>query len=83
MAHRSAEGRQFGLLKVLDDFNCEGLGIEPGFSLPAARVVRASLRLARASDGNDTNGRGTTPVRRKTFDILDLNQARSFLGELA
>ncbi|MBL4919453.1 IS3 family transposase [Szabonella alba] len=41
MADRLADGRQFRLLNVLDDFNREGLGIEVDFSLPAERVVRA------------------------------------------
>ena len=41
MADRLADGRQFRLLNVLDDFNREGLGIEIDFSLPAERVVRA------------------------------------------
>ena len=41
MADRLGDGRQFRLLKILDDFNREGLGIEVDFSLPAERVVRA------------------------------------------
>lgn len=41
MADTLADGRQFRLLNVLDDFNREGLAIEIDFSLPAARVVRA------------------------------------------
>lgn len=41
MADRLADGRQFRLLNLLDDFNPEGLGIKVDFSLPAARVVRA------------------------------------------
>jgi putative transposase len=41
MADRLADGRQFRLLNVLDDFNREGLGIEIDFSLPAERVVRS------------------------------------------
>lgn len=41
MADRLADGRQFRLLNVLDDFNREGLGIEGDFSLPAERVVRS------------------------------------------
>lgn len=41
MADRLADGRQFRLLNVLDDFNREGLGIEVDFSLPAERVVRS------------------------------------------
>jgi putative transposase len=34
-------GWAFRLLNVLDDFNCEGLGIEVDFSLPAERVIRS------------------------------------------
>ncbi len=41
MADRLADGRQFRLLNVLDDFNREGLGIEVDVSLPAERVVRS------------------------------------------
>lgn len=41
MADRLADGRQFRLLNVLDDFNREGLGIEVDLSLPAERVVRS------------------------------------------
>nr|WP_272212708.1 IS3 family transposase [Marinicella sp. W31]MDC2878618.1 IS3 family transposase [Marinicella sp. W31] len=41
MADRLADGRQFRLLNVLDDFNREGLGIEVDFSLPAERVIRS------------------------------------------
>jgi len=41
MADRLADGRQFRLLNVVDDFNREGLGIEVDFSLPAERVVRS------------------------------------------
>lgn len=44
MADRLADGRQFRLLNVLDDFNREGLGIEVDFSLPAERVVRSRTR---------------------------------------
>ena len=40
MADRLADGWQFRLLNVLDDFNREGLGIEVDFSLLAERVVR-------------------------------------------
>lgn len=39
MADRLADGRQFRLLNVLEDFNRVGLGIEVDFSLPAGRVV--------------------------------------------
>ena len=45
MADRLADGRQFLLLNVLDDFSREGLGIEVGFSLPAERVVRAHNQI--------------------------------------
>ena len=36
-----ADGRQYRLFNVLDDFNREGLGIEVDLSLPSARVIRA------------------------------------------
>jgi putative transposase len=39
------DGRAFRLLNVLDDFNCEGLGIEVDFSLPAERVIRSLNRI--------------------------------------
>ena len=45
MADRLADGRQFRLLNVLDDFNREGLGIEVDFSLPAERVIRSLDRI--------------------------------------
>jgi putative transposase len=45
MADRLADGRQFRLLNVLDDFNREGLGIEVDFSLPAERVIRSLNRI--------------------------------------
>lgn len=41
MADRLADGRQFRLLNVLDDFNREGLGIEVDFSLPTEWGVRS------------------------------------------
>jgi putative transposase len=40
-----ADGRQFRTLNVLDDYNCELLGIEMGSSLPARRVVQVLTRL--------------------------------------
>lgn len=40
LADRLADGRQFRLLNVLDDFSREGLGIEVDFSLPAERAAR-------------------------------------------
>ena len=45
MADRLGDGRAFGLLNVLDDFNREGLGIEVDFSLPAERVIRSLDRI--------------------------------------
>ena len=45
MADRLGDGRAFRLLNVLDDFNCEGLGIEVDFSLPAERVIRSLERI--------------------------------------
>lgn len=41
MANRLADGRQFRLPNVLDDFNREGLGMEVAVPLPAERVVRS------------------------------------------
>ena len=41
MHDQLADGRNFRLFNVLDDFNREGLGIDVDFSLPAERVVRA------------------------------------------
>jgi transposase InsO family protein len=42
---RLADGRQFRLLNVLDDFNREGPGIEVDFSLRAERVFRSLNQL--------------------------------------
>lgn len=41
MGDHLANGRQYRLFNVLDDFNREGLGMEIDFSLPAARVIRS------------------------------------------
>ena len=35
------DGCSIRLLNVIDDFNCEVLGIEVGFSLPSHHVIRA------------------------------------------
>lgn len=40
-----ADGRQFRLLNVLNDFNRKGLGIEVDFSLPAERVARSLIQI--------------------------------------
>ena len=45
MADRLADGRQFRLLNVLDDFNREGLGSEVDFSPPAERVVWSVIQI--------------------------------------
>ena len=45
MAERLADGGQFRLLNVLDDFNREGLRIEVDFSLLAKRVIRSLNRI--------------------------------------
>lgn len=45
MADRLADGRQFRLLNVLEDFNREGLGIEVDLSPPAKRVVRSLNKI--------------------------------------
>ena len=57
MVDRLADGRQFRLLNVLDDFNREGLGIEVDFSLPAERVVRA----LNPSSGKQSTGLFSNP----------------------
>ena len=36
-----SDGRSFRAFNVIDDFNREGLGIEPDISLPALRVIRS------------------------------------------
>lgn len=41
MADQLIYGRSFRTLKILNDFNREGLAIEVDFSLPSERVVRA------------------------------------------
>jgi putative transposase len=45
MHDRMEDGRAFRLLNVIDDFNCEGLGIGAGLSLPAERVIRAFKQI--------------------------------------
>ncbi len=45
MHDQLADGRSLRLFNVIDDYNREGLGIEVGFSLPAARVIRALERI--------------------------------------
>ena len=44
-ADRLADGGQFRLLNVLDDFNREGLRIEVDFSLLAKRAIRSLNRI--------------------------------------
>lgn len=48
MADRLADGRQFRLLTVVDDFNHEGLEIEVGLSLPAERLFAVWTGLSSA-----------------------------------
>lgn len=45
MSDRLGDGRQFRILNVLDDFNCERSGIEIDFSLPAEWVVLALYQI--------------------------------------
>ena len=45
MHDQLADGRNFRLLNILDDYNREGLGIEIDFSLPSARVIRTLERI--------------------------------------
>ena len=41
MHDQLANGRRYRLFNVIEDCNCEGLGIEVDFSLPAEWVIRA------------------------------------------
>jgi putative transposase len=45
MHNQLADQRKFRLFNVIDDFKHEGLAIEAGFSLPAARVIRVLDQL--------------------------------------
>lgn len=39
------DGRRFRVLNVMDEANREALAVEPGFSIPAARLIRVLNRL--------------------------------------
>lgn len=39
------DGRRFRVLNVIDESNREALAVEPGFSIPAARLIRVMNRL--------------------------------------
>lgn len=41
MHDQLSDGRNYRLFNVIDDYRREALVIEPGFSLPAVRVIRA------------------------------------------
>jgi putative transposase len=45
MADRLGDGGAFRLLIVLDDYNCDELGIEVDFSLRAEHVIRHLDRI--------------------------------------
>lgn len=45
MHDQLADGRNFRLFNVIDDFNREALGIEIDFSLPSERIIRALDRI--------------------------------------
>lgn len=45
MHDQLADGRNYRLFNVIDDYRREGLAIEAGFSLPAIRVIRALNQL--------------------------------------
>jgi putative transposase len=45
MHDQLADGRSIRLFNVIDDFNCEALGIEIDFSLPSQRVIRALQQI--------------------------------------
>ena len=39
------DGRRFRVLNIIDESNTEALAVEPGFSIPAARLIRVMSRL--------------------------------------
>lgn len=45
MHDRLKDGRSFCTFNVIDDYNCEGLGIEVDLSLLAPRVIRSLERI--------------------------------------
>ena len=45
MSDALADGRTLGAFNVVDDYNCEGLGIEVDLSLPSARVISSLERI--------------------------------------
>lgn len=45
MHDKLEDGRNLRLLNVINDFNCEALGIEVDFSLPSDRVIRALKQI--------------------------------------
>lgn len=45
MHDQLSDEHSFPLFNVIDDYNREGLGIEAGFSLPAARVIRSLEKI--------------------------------------
>lgn len=63
MADRRADGRQFRLLNVLDDFNLESLDIEVDFSLPADGSCAVSTR---SSNGGASHWRPGLITARNT-----------------
>ncbi len=46
MSDSLSNGRAFGTLNIIDDFNREALGIEVDFSIPTLRVIRVLNMLA-------------------------------------
>jgi putative transposase len=49
MYDQLSDGRSFGILNIIDNYNREALGIEIDFSLPPERVIRPKQRLAMAA----------------------------------
>ena len=45
MHDQLSDGRSYRLFNVIDDYKCEGLAIEAGFSLPSVRVIRTLNQL--------------------------------------
>lgn len=63
MHDQLTDSRNFRLLNIIDDYNCEGLGMEVDFSLPAERVIRT---LGASSNGAASRGRFVVTLAQNT-----------------
>ena len=45
MHDQLSDGRTFRVMNVIDDYNCEALGMEIDFSLPSERVIWALKQI--------------------------------------